>query len=882
MTKKLILVSLSLLFFSLGFSQNKTKKSNMRNVTWDTKTHVVHCSDFGITKPLSELMKEAPAGEVVNIKVKEQPDKRDMPVQSFPFTVEKDGAKYGCDPSVIQSENGKVKGKAPIQSWAGQTGYGFRPFDPSGAVGPNHYIQLINGDSYQIWDKSGTSLGSGAISALWSPAGGDGDPILLYDKAADRWFMSQFAGEDGNDIFIAVSATSDPLGSWYTYKWTSPDFPDYLKFSAWQDAYYMTANYAEKIFAFNRTKMLAGDASAEAVFKTFYPPNSGFFVPLPADASDGVMPGAGTPCPIFSYSDDGWGNGNIDAINIYNATVNWDTETLSINSASPLETVAFDGSYDSNWDDISQPGVTQKLDGIGGAMMFRAQWKTWAGYNTVVLNWAVQVSSSQRGIYWCELRQNQAKGDWSIYQQGIYAPGSDSYWLGSIAMNDAGGIGLAYAKASSSTYMSLGYVGRLSSDPLGTLPISEIIAQAGAGSQTSMNRVGDYSQTCLDLDGMTFWHTGEWINQYGSVETRIYSFQLPSGCTGPTTQASNFGSSEIGDNQMTISWDRGNGDAVVVVAHQGSAVDGNPSNGVNYADNAAFGSGDQIGSGNFVVYDGTGTNVTVTGLNTGTTYHYSVFEYYTADDCYLTPGLTANETTTGDNPCEYCASFGNITFDTGTTLVNFNTINNPSGKNDYSDYTAQSTDVIIGNYYELTVNANTDGEYTVASIVWIDWNQDCDFDDAGEEYDLGSAFNTNNGSTSNSPLSVLVPETALAGNTTMRVSTKYETAPTSCQEDYDGEVEDYTINVIDPTSIDELTEMGIKIYPNPTKGLLNIILPENTDNTQIIITDVTGKIVYQDNILGTEVKINLDVESGVYLIQFNFNEKTVISTIIVE
>ncbi len=84
------------------------------------------------------------------------------------------------------------------------------------------------------------------------------------------------------------------------------------------------------------------------------------------------------------------------------------------------------------------------------------------------------------------------------------------------------------------------------------------------------------------------------------------------------------------------------------------------------------------------------------------------------------------------------------------------------------------------------------------------------------------------------------------------------------------------------TSIEELTEMGINIYPNPTTGLLNIVLPENAENTEIIITDVTGKIVYQDNILEQDAKINLNVEAGVYLIRFNFNEKSVISTIIVE
>ncbi len=801
MRKNVLFIFLLFLFVNLSFSQKtNVVNKNMMNVTWDNETHVIQCSNFNVTKPLRDIVKEHPFDKTKEYSYKEATDKRDMPVQTFKYTVEKNGAKYGCDPSIIQSIQGKSSSRAPIQNWAGQVASGFRPFDPSGAVGLTYYIQMINSTTYRIYNKSnGNTVLTGTFGDLWSPSTGDaGDPIVLYDKAADRWFMSQFddgSGADANDIHIAISQTNDPTGSWYTYTFTSPDFPDYLKFSAWQDGYYMTANYAQKIFAFNRTKMLAGDGSAEAVYKTFSPPQSGFFVPLPADASDGTMPGAGTPCPIFSYSDNGWGGGNTDAVNIYNATVNWSgTPSMSVASAGSLATNAFDGSYDSGWDDISQPGTSQKLDGIGGAMMYRAQWKTWSGYNTVVLNWAVNISSTQRGIFWCELRQDQGTGSWSIYQQGIYAPGTDSYWMGSIAMNDAGDIGLSYAKGSSSTYMSLAYAGRYASDPLGTLPIAEVIVQAGTSAQTSSNRNGDYAQSCLDPDGVTFWHTGEYMS--GGAKTRIYSYQFPVACTGPSTQASNFSATSIGDNQMTANWTRGNGDRVIILAKEGSAVSATPNSGTTYNASSVFASGDEIGTGNFVVYDGTASNVTVTGLTAGTQYHFAAFEYFSADHCYNTAGLTGNATTTGVAPCTPCASNGNTTYQTSTTLVNFNTINNSSAKpSGYSDYTNISTDVTIGSDYNLTVNVNTDGGFTVATKVWIDWNHNCDFTDAGEEYDLGTANDVTDGATSNSPLLITIPSGATLGNTTMRVSSKYSSASTPCQVDFDGEVEDYTINV---------------------------------------------------------------------------------------
>ncbi len=805
-----ICLSVPTLFFAQEVDQ--VKQVNMQNIEWGTESHVIPCSNFSISQPLRELMKTDPSEvKSKNKKMKEYPDKRDMPVQTFVYNPKDNGSEYGNDPSMVQSEfgrnNGQPTNKALEQNFAGQApSVGFRPYDPSGAVGPNHFIQAINGDTYRIWNKTGGIMASGNISALFPSGNGDGDPIVLYDKTADRWFMAQFAGSGGgNGIYIAISQTPDPLGSWYTYEFTSSDFPDYLKFSAWQDGYYMTANYSQKIFAFNRDKMLAGDASAEAVFQAFNPPTGGgFFVPLPADASDGTLPGSGTPCPIFSYSDNAWPGGNIDAVNIFNASVTWAGagSALNVTSGGNLPTNAFDASYEASWNDIPQQGTAQKLDGIGGAMMFRAQWKTWPGYNSVVLNWAVKVSNSQRGIYWCELRQDQSTNVWSIYQQGIYAPGTESFWLGSIVMNDAGDIGLSYAKSGTSTYMSLGYAGRHASDPLGTLPIAEVIAIAGGGSQTGINRVGDYAQATLDPDGQTFWYTGEYIGAGGNVKTRIYSYTFASPCTPPTTQATGYSSSAIGDNQMTISWANGNGDRRIVLAHEGAAVNANLGGGSSYTANAVFGNGDQIGTGNYVVYDGTGTSVTVTGLTEGTDYHYSVFEYTSATNCYLTPALVGTSTTTGVAPCVICSDVASATDDdTGLTNVTFNTISNTSiGAPAYTDNTSTSTDLSIGQSYNLSVEVNSAGAYTINTKAWIDWNQNCVFTDPGEEYDLGDAISVTSGTPSLSPVSITVPGGASLGNTVMRIRTTYNVAPTPCGDQDYSEAEDYTINVVNPSA----------------------------------------------------------------------------------
>ncbi len=147
---------------------------------------------------------------------------------------------------------------------------------------------------------------------------------------------------------------------------------------------------------------------------------------------------------------------------------------------------------------------------------------------------------------------------------------------------------------------------------------------------------------------------------------------------------------------------------------------------------------------------------------------------------------------------EYCASNGSSTLDTSVTYVEINTISNAHGKaSGYEDFTNLSTNVYKNSTHNLTVNVNTDGNFEVFTIAWIDWNNDGDFDDLGEEYDLGSATNVTDGPTSNSPLAITIPESAEIGATTMRVATKWQSYPSSCDASFNGEVEDYTINVID-------------------------------------------------------------------------------------
>lgn len=231
-----------------------------------------------------------------------------------------------------------------------------------------------------------------------------------------------------------------------------------------------------------------------------------------------------------------------------------------------------------------------------------------------------------------------------------------------------------------------------------------------------------------------------------------------------------------------------------------------------------------------------------------------------------------------------CPSVANTQYETSTEgviindgstdiLSNLDT-GKPSG---YSDYTSIVTDLIQDNSYEITVNINTDGNYTCVSTVWIDWNQNCSFDDAGEEYDLGTAVNVVNGPTNNSPLSFTVPSGAVLGNTTMRVTTKYSSAATACESGHDAEVEDYTINVLGSLSIDDFTLNNISLYPNPTQTVLNIKVTDNNLPESYTIHNMLGQTIVSKQI-NSNADLSIDssaLSNGMYFIKISNNNASV-------
>ena len=241
--------------------------------------------------------------------------------------------------------------------------------------------------------------------------------------------------------------------------------------------------------------------------------------------------------------------------------------------------------------------------------------------------------------------------------------------------------------------------------------------------------------------------------------------------------------------------------------------------------------------------------------------------------------------------CSNCISMGSSASadNTSTTLVKFNTIDNASGKTlGYNDLTDIKTEVKPGETHILTVHVNTDGLRKTQTKVWIDWNQNCIFNDAGEEYDLGSASEESDDATSLSSLSIIVPNDAEFGEAVMRVSTRdtdpfgVVTYPTSCGSGFRGEVEDYTILIVDATaSIEDFSFNGFNIYPNPTKGTFTLNLEVvNTNKVSVQLFDVRGRLIGEKNYFNTNINFSESIffekaSTGLYLVKItNGNKQT--------
>lgn len=280
----------------------------------------------------------------------------------------------------------------------------------------------------------------------------------------------------------------------------------------------------------------------------------------------------------------------------------------------------------------------------------------------------------------------------------------------------------------------------------------------------------------------------------------------------------------------------------------------------------------------------TTASYTITGLAASTSYNYQVRTVCGSSfSAYSAQGTISTSATPPPAPT-YCASKGNSVVDEWIKIVKIGTINNTSNANaGYANFTAQSTSLEIGEGTAITLTpgfkTNALGQpvtFPEYWRVWVDLNADGDFLDAGE-----LAFNAGATSTAIVNGSVVIPAGTGPKSTRMRVQMKYNGAPTSCEAFPYGEVEDYTVNLVDTRSaiaenrLTEAVNQEITLYPNPGKGLsvLNLVAAKEYATITVTIMDYTGKVVrvlgYNNIGIGTELSTNIDLSfegPGLYLV----------------
>jgi hypothetical protein len=456
--------------------------------------------------------------------------------------------------------------------------FGFRvnPPDPVGDVGPNHYVEMIN-LVFAVYDKSGTLLlGPVDTGTLWAGfpvedcTDPSGDPIVLYDQFADRWLLSQFTTRGAPYYYncVAISVTGDPTGAYYRYAFVTQEdthlpgtyyFPDYPKYSVWKDSYILTTRdfgdgggYGISVYALEKNKMVNGQTKARNV--QFFLDSD--IVPLnllgdgllPADVDGKAKPKNDAWVPIIGSQDDDYFYGAMfDALNIFEMNVVWNVKpSAAFRFVEQLPVAEFDSNFPcapTSRDCLPQPGITnpaQYLDILSYRQRptYRLAYRNFGTYESFVTSQSVEAAPGVAGMRWYEIRR--VNGQYTLYQQGTYAPGDGVHrWMGSAAMDWQGNIAMGYSVVNGvDVYPGIRYTGRLAGDALGSMgSMGEGIIISGTGVQRTTNsRWGDYTSLNVDpVDDCTFWYVNEYYTLAGQLsstagwQTRIASFKLP-GC----------------------------------------------------------------------------------------------------------------------------------------------------------------------------------------------------------------------------------------------------------------------------------------------------------------------------------------------------------------
>jgi len=288
---------------------------------------------------------------------------------------------------------------------------------------------------------------------------------------------------------------------------------------------------------------------------------------------------------------------------------------------------------------------------------------------------------------------------------------------------------------------------------------------------------------------------------------------------------------------------------------------------------------DNVGVTGYEVYQGATLRATVTtltyavtGLTASTAYTFSVKAKDAAGNASTSNTVSV---TTLSPTITYCTSQGTNTSSDRISKVVLGTINNTStGTAGYENFTAISTNLVRGVSNAFTITPfRSSSTRKEAYRIWIDFNNDGDFLDTGEQVYDRTAISATSVSGS-----FTVPTTTTLGLKRMRVSMKYNASPTSCEVFARGQVEDYTVNVTATARQETSALAEVSVYPNPVEGNY-LAVSESASTANYRIYTLIGQEIAAGKVENNEIYVG-SLTAGTYLVEFVINDETVVKRII--
>jgi hypothetical protein len=388
------------------------------------------------------------------------------------------------------------------------TGFTSIPPDTNLGAGPNHLFQMVNSIG-RITDKSGGAVSTFSLRSFFQldPDTDENDPRVIYDAQSGRWFATYAqstlspAPSAASSIVLAVSATSDPTGTFCRYRLGNPTsetfFHDFPQLGVSADKVVVSYNaftFADVFvgagyYVVNKADLLACTASANVVRSA---PNAARFTPFPAQTLDS------TSTLFMAMHFDDSSPLVILAINGVpgSSSVTETATTLAIRDWTTPPNAA-------------QPGSAVLLD-TGDASVLSAAVQNSSLWFTG--NEACKPSGDTKSRSCLRLIEVRTDSTPTVNQDMTLGSSGQYYYYPAVAPDGGDNLHMVFNASSASDFAGLRYTGRLIGDPLNTLQAATEL-RAGEGAQTrSSGRMGDYSGAAVDpVDPRKVWVSGEYI-----------------------------------------------------------------------------------------------------------------------------------------------------------------------------------------------------------------------------------------------------------------------------------------------------------------------------------------------------------------------------------